>query len=329
MDNPQLAEGASFGEIVEDTPITTEPEVNADEGTPPVEGAETKEVATEGDIPAAFKEKAPETTDGPDLSVDADLQKHLDAHPIVKAKVEAFLANKEKGVTKFIAEQAEKAKSLPELEKFKEDYTPLVDFYGEFNDPSTVDAAVDRLMGTLEQTYGRSFRGAATQAQTTTTDPDADPTSKYGLEYASDDKVVDAVLKALDSKLDDRLGTVTSKLEPLAKHIEGQQQREQVQARATQALGILKQDFEVSGDPWITPEKVQEAMTAYPGVEPAIAFRAHFTTEIGRYFAKHSTGSNGQKARPLPQGTSGGTSALDLPEGATFGQIMAAETTLG
>jgi hypothetical protein len=319
MENPTLAEGASFGDIVGTE--TQQPEASSEAtpeaGTEAVEGATDGSTTSEAspEVPGILKDDEGKEggEDTPDLSIDPDLEKH----PILKAKWEAFRAQKEKGIQQFL-EKHNSEKS--ELSQFKDQYEPLVEFYQEFENPETVDAAFERMRETLEKTYGRPFGRENAPASD---DSEGGDKSKYGLEFASDDKVVDTAAKILlpqiEKLLDSRLG-------PVSEDFKARQAEREASQKATKALPSLKAEFEVTAEPWVTPEKVLEAMKAYPGIDPRAAFAAHFVKEIARYTAKHAGGQ--QTVRSLPRNDIGAKTRADLKEGASFAEIVASEATL-
>ena len=323
MESPILTEGASFGEVAaaEATPDASQatPQEQQTEATP----AATDGGTTEPEVPAAFKEQPSEEAK-PDLSLDKDLE----GHPVLKAKWEAFKADKEKGIDKFIQEHNAK---LKDLEAFQKDYEPLVEFYQEFDNKDTVDAAFAKLCAGLERTYGRKFGGEFTGQQ-----PPAAPNASDDEDALWEKETWSQSRARLLSDVDSRIESVVSRvvselkgeLEPVKKHFATQSEREAMTAKATAAVTELKQQFEVSADPsLVTPERVQEAMTAFPGLEPRDAFQAKFAVEIAKYFAKHSKA--GQQVKNLPTGTSGARTRADLRPGADFAAILEAEATLG
>ncbi len=306
-------EGSSFAAIVEAPPLdetqvsTPAEEVSSD--ATPTDGGQP-EPETLGDLK---EEEAPEGEDKPDLSTDPDLEKH----PILKAKMEAFIAQKEKGIDKFITETNEK---LKEANEFKEQYQPLAEFYQQFEDPETVDDAFARTCVALAKTHGRPFGGydASGKQAGTTPDEPTEGVSKYGLEYDTDDKVVDVVLSRVDQLLEKRLG-------PISQEREQQAQAQQMATKAKDAVPALKSTFEVSADPWVTEEKVVSAMQEYPGLTPDRAFRAKYADDIAKYAVKHSSKPT---VKNLPVGDMGGKTRSDLKVGASFGDIVSAEATL-
>jgi hypothetical protein len=325
----ELQPGASFSEIAE-APVTAEAMAST-----PAEGEQAASVATEGDTKTepetlgVLKEpkeddKAQEGEDKPDLSLDADLEKH----PILKAKWEAYVANKEKGIDKFIHEHNEK---LKEATSQLEQWNPLVEFYNEFENPETVDAAFQKMCVGLAKTYGRSFggfdaAGQATGQATATPQTQGEPKdgeSKYGFEFASEDKILETTVKVVEDRIAKLLD---QRLEPISKKFETDEQAAATRAAVEAALPALKSTYEVSADPWVTPEKVTEAMREYPGLTPDKAFRAHFADHIARYSVKHSQGK--QPVKNLPLNNNGGTTRAELRPGATFGDIAMAEATL-
>lgn len=329
----ELLPGASFNEIAE-APVTDETQVST-----PAEGEQAGSVATEGDKTTEPEtlgvlketkedEKAPEGEDKPDLSLDADLEKH----PILKAKWEAYVANKEKGIDKFINEHNEK---LKEATDSLEQYQPLIDFYDQFEDANTVDEAFAKMCVGLAKTYGRPFGGYDGAGQSVGVQPGQqtgaqaagetkDGESKYGFEFASEDLILEKTVEVIETRLgkilDQRLG-------PISKKIETEEQTAAQRAAVSAALPALKSAYEVSAEPWVTAEVVETAMREYPGLTPDKAFRAHYADHIARYSVKHSQGR--PPVRNLPAPNSGGTTRADLKPGASFGDVIAAEATLG
>ena len=316
-----MPEGTSFLDIIEVT--------DADETvvSTPEEVAETDAVATEGDttepetLGILKEDEAPEGTDKPDLSTDPDLEKH----PILKAKMAEFIANKEKGIDKFINEYNAEKKELVE---FKEQYQPLADFYQQFEDPETVDEAFAKTCRSLAVTYNRPFGGwDANGNQVGTTTNDETPTegaSKYGLEYDTDDKVVDVAVQVITTKLEQLLD---KRLGPLTQKHEQETKSQQLAQKAASALPSLKSEFEVSSEPWITAGMITEAQAKYPSLEPGEAFQLAYKKEIAAYIAKHSAASK-PTVRNLPIGDMGGKTRADLKVGSSFGDILSAEATL-
>ena len=302
MPNP---EDTSFGAILEseateETTVST-PEVPETEIAAPTEGGEP-ESETLGIL---TEEEAPEEEETPDLDIDPDLEKH----PVLKAKWEAYKAQKEKGINKFLQSHTEKLKPL---EEFKSEAEPVMEFVQSLRDPEQVESAVSQLLETLSQLHGRSF-GGPVQAQEA---QDGEPVSKYGLEFASDDKVVDVVLSQ-----------VKSLMEPITKKFESESQTQAIQTKAQSATTLLKGEFEVSSDPWITTDMVTAAIRKHPTLEPSEAFAAMYVKEIAKYTAKHSAGRK-QEVRNMPTGLTGGKTRADLNYGAGFGDILMSEATL-
>jgi hypothetical protein len=319
-----LQPGASFEEVVNSEP-QDETQVSTPEGDVVTDPPATDGGTTEPETLGILKEEleAQEGEETPDLSVDADLQKHLDAHPIIKAKVEAFIANKEKGVDKFIQDHNAKVK---ELQTFRDQNQDIVGFAEGLKDPETVEETFKALSTTLAQAYGRPFGGFDAQGNSVTAEaPSVDGKSKYGLEYAEDDAVVEAAAKLTVSQvvnhvkamLDERLG-------PVENERKATEAAKATTAQAAEALPNLKAEFEVSTEPWVTQELVEEAMRAYPGVPAKAAFAAHFVRRIAQYTAKHSAAK--PQVKNLPANNGGGASHADLKPGATFAEIVAAES---
>lgn len=318
MENPTLAEGSSFGDVVSQTPL----EPDATNATPVEEVTETTPAATEGgetpaepEIPAAFKEATSEDEDEgkPDLSLDSDLE----GHPILKAKWESYKAQKERGIDKFIAE--EKAKTA-QIEAQLKEYEPLVQGFENFKaGPEPAWQELADLEDALVRAYGP--RPGTATSQTGTQEP-ADGESKYGLEFPSDDKVVDVVLTALEKKLDERLG----KLDPLIKAHETAEQTKVLESKAESVLPALKR-FETAADRWITKDMVIEAVREFPQIDGDAAFRAKYAVEIGKFYERCA--AKGQQVRDLPTGTLGGRTQADLKPGASFADILQSEAVLG
>lgn len=324
----ELQTGATFSDIA-DAPVTDETPVST-----PTQGAEGESAATEGSTPAepetlgVLKEpkeddEAPEGEAKPDLSLDADLEKH----PILKAKWEAYKAEKERGIDKFINEHNVKLKEATDLQ---EQYQPLIDFYGQFENPETVDQAYEMMCKSLAKTYGRPFGGfdsagqpAGAQGSTQTQSEGEDGQSKYGFEFKSEDRILEKTVEVIEDRLEKIL---EKRLGPISKKIETEEQTAAQRAAVNAALPALKSTYEVSSDPWVTPEAVEIAMREYPGLTPDKAFRAHYADQIARYSVKHSQGK--PPVRNLPQGNTGGTSRADLRPDATFGDILAAEASI-
>lgn len=308
--------GSDLSEIIE-AEIQTAPE---DPGTP--EESQTEmEAATDGgeppepEIPAAFKEDATPEDEGedgaPDLSIPEDLAKFMANHPQIKNAVDAFKGNAQRGIDKFINEHNQK---LQEANDKLTEYQPLIDGWEKMR--SGAESAWEEfanLEAVLTEHYGPRMGASAS------TGSDGSE-SKYGLEYASDDKVVDAVMSALDRKLDERLG-------PLLKDHEAKTLDSKASAEADKALPQLKASFEVSGDAWITKDMVVTAMREYPQIPPEAAFKAKYAIEIGKFYAKHASGK--KEVRNLPTGTTGGRTYRELKPGADLAEILAAEATLG
>lgn len=314
-ENPILATGATFGEIAdvaEDTEAQATPDTQQADSEAATDGGTTSEAPPE--IPGILKddETTEDTEEKPDLDIDPDLEKH----PILKAKWEAYRAQKERGIQSFI--ETQKAKTA-DLEKYQEDWAPLVDFYSKFENPATVDQAFAEMCQTLEKTYNRPF--GKTQEATVT--EDGEPKSKFGLEFPSDDKVVEAatnvIVPQIKALLDERLG-------PVSEDYKARTAERELTTKVTQALPLLKSKFEIAADPWVTPEKVTEAMTTFPGLDAKSAFSAHFVEEIARYTVKHS--GQAQTVRQLPKNDTGGKTRADLKVGASFADIVASEATL-
>lgn len=306
----ELQQGASFSDIALDgTDAETEVEATPEPVAEDVAQATEETVESESETLGILKEEeeAQEEDDKPDLSIDPELEKH----PILKAKWEAYKAQKEKGIDKFI--QSHKDKIEP-LEEFKATYEPLADFYQQFEDPETVDEAFAAMCSALEKTYGRAFGSHTVQPSA----QEGESQSKYGLEFASDDKVVDVVLREIK-------GLLGQEIAPLKQDYEAKTRDREASARASQAIPALKREYEVSTDPWITPELVREAIDAYPGIAPDKAFAAHYAKRIAQYAVKHSPTSSKPQVRNLPQGASGGRSRTDLTYGAGFGDIAESE----
>ena len=321
-ENPILATGATFGEIAdvaEDTEAQATPDTQQTDSEAATDGGTTSEAPPE--IPGILKddETTEDTEDKPDLTIDADVQKFMDNHPVIKNAVEAFMARKDKGIQSYIEKSNTTLAKVPELEKFQEDWQPLVTFYQEFENPATVDAAFDKLCLNLEKTYNRPF--GKTQEATVT--EDGEPKSKFGLEFPSDDKVVEAatnvIVPQIKALLDERLG-------PVSEDYKARTAERELTTKVTQALPLLKSKFEIAADPWVTPEKVTEAMTTFPGLDAKSAFSAHFVEEIARYTVKHS--GQAQTVRQLPKNDTGGKTRADLKVGASFADIVASEATL-
>lgn len=326
MDEINLPEGTTFGEIA----TATDP-ADASKATPegqtPEANAATDGGKTEPEVPAAFKEQpSEEAAEKPDLSLDKDLE----GHPVLKAKWEAFVAQKEKGIDKWMTEQSTK---LKDAEQFKEDYQPLVDFYQEFDNPQTVDQAFEKMCLGLSKAYGKPFGGFSADGK-----PPVQPQKTEA--GTNEDEIIEKeswgetktrwkgeFLGDVKELMQGMIAELKGELEPVKKHFTSQAEREAQLSKATAAVPELKQQFEVASDPWVTPEKVQEAMTAYPGLAPDAAFRAHFAIEIGKYYARHST--NGQAVKNMPSRTSGAATRADLKTGATFLEITQAESNLG
>lgn len=313
-ENEDLQPGASFADIAIQPAETDE----SQDSTPP-EQDEDDAAATEGgqepEVPGILKDaeqdEEEKEDDGPDLSLSDDLNQH----PILKAKWEAYVAQKERGIDKWMAAQSAK---LQEAETFKESWAPLVGFYERLNDPETVDEAFGELTTMLEKHYGRSFVGAATAES----EPFGE--SKYGLEFASDDKVVEVtkatVVAELERLLDARLG-------PMADEFKSRQAEREAQSKAEAAVPALRAQFEIAADPWVTPELAARAMKQYPGLDPVSAFSAAFVKEIARYTAKHSA-SSAPRVRNLPAGHAGTRQRAELEAGASFLDILGSEATL-
>lgn len=327
MENPTLAEGATFGDIAtapenvsdgeQPTPDTgTEAEAATDGGTPP----ESKE---EGEVLGILKEETPEEPE--DENVDLSLDPDLEKHPILKAKWEAYKAQKEKGIDKWMSEQSKKYDGLKESH---DKATEALQAFAKLGHKDHVDAAFKELCAELEEVHGRPFgKSQATPADADKSESadaefNPDPQSRYKLEFASEDKIVDTAvdltLQKVEKLLDQRLG-------PIAKKFETDAQTEKLTSDALAVLPALQAKMEVSAEPWITKDMVVEAMREYPGIAPERAFRAKYADELVRYAVKHAASGRAQVARNLPTGSSGGKTLPDLRPGATFGEIAQAE----
>lgn len=316
-------EGTSFAEIAEPTTpdATATPEVEAEATQVPTEGDSKPEPETLGILKE--EEEAPEGEDDkPNLEPSAEFKAYLDKHPDLKAHWEAEIALKNKGIDKFINESNTKVK---DLETQLEQATPVMEWFNKFDNPETVDEVFKEACVGLARTHGRPFGGydALGNQVEGAVKPEGSSTSKYGLEYPEDDAVVEASAKAiipqiktmLEQMFDQRVG-------PIAKKYESETQIEQSKAKATESLTGLKAEFEVSSDPWVTEDKVLEAIKAYPNNTPHEAFQLHFRRQIAQYVAKHT---QGKPVRNMPQGEGGGKARSDLRTGASFADIAAAE----
>lgn len=306
--------GASFGEIATEAPVTEAPTATPD---PVVEEAEPAKDGGQDDEPLGIlKDDDPkdEDEDGVDLAIDPDLERH----PVLKAKWEAYKAQKERGIQKFIEDHKSK---VAEIESFKTEWEPLVREYQRFNEgPDEALRAYQEFGQRLEAYYKIPFNGGhASQSEEA-----QQAGSKYGLEFDSDDKVVDVVLDRVGKMFDERFG----KLEPVLKDHESRAQEAQRAEQAKAALPSIQAEHQTSAKPWVDVQMVESAMKRYPNLAPDEAFALAYRKEIAKYVAEHSQGSSAQKVRPLPTGMAGGAAQADLRHGATFGEIARSEGTL-
>lgn len=310
---PTLAPGASFSEINQSAPEPAEAGTSAIDGGAEVSAKDGGE--TPAELPGVLQENGEakggdDEGDTPDLSLDPELEKH----PVLKAKWEAYKAQKERGIQQFMEKQKAQAQ---ESAQFKDDWEPLVEHYQRFEQgPEAALAAFKEFGQQLEQHYKVPFLSQAqAHAQTQTiTEPDG---SKYGLEYQSDDKVVDIVLERVGKLLDDRFG----KLDPVIKSHESAQQEAAVSSKANSALAGIQSLYQTSAAPWITGEMVAGAMREFPGLEPLPAFKAKYADEIARYMASNSQALRTPRVKDMVRDETGAKHSESLLPGATFGEI--------
>lgn len=313
--------GTPFGELVE------EPKPEASNGATPDKGAETTPAATDGgsdapavdaeaEVPGILKEPTDDTgeaDDKPDLSLDKDLE----GHPVLKAKWEAFVAQKEKGIQKFITENSEKLKEAQtRLDAFDQGFADI-----QSGDPVRAWRQIDNLIEHLEESYG-PYPGRAAPAQAASQTDGDEPKSKYGLDFPSDDKIVDTMVPMIENLLDKRLG-------PIAEDFGSRRAEQEALSKANAAMPRIEELYTVSSDKWVTPAMVAESIKEYPDLDPVKAFAAHKAREIALFLAKHSGGNGKPAPKPLPSNEAGGRTRSNLSPGADFGEIVTAEATFG
>jgi len=319
---------------------TTEPKVEA--VPPATEGGEP-----EPETPAFLKEttqeedKAQEGEDEkPDLKLPESIAKLTDANPELKAEIAKFVEAKEKGIDKFIQN---KNTEIQTLKQQVEDSAPVLNWFSKFDSPDTVDEAFKEACAGLAKTHGRPFggydaQGNQVEASTTQREEPADddePKSKYGLEFASDDKIADFILGTLKGELKEikeAINPINERFKKTeqteAEKIKEQQANDALKAKVDESIPELRSQLEVAADPsLVTEDRVTAALKKFPDLPPMGAFGAMYWKEIAAYTAKYS-GSNKPKVREMPQGGSGGKSHGDLKPGASFGDIASAEATL-
>jgi len=303
MEENELTSGSTLEDI-----LTTEgQQPTPDEETDAKEGISE---STDPPVPGVVEEKEEEEEDTPDLSLDPDLEKH----PVLKAKWEAYKAQKEKGIQKWMNEQQTQAKELTE---FKQQYEPLVEFYHQFQDPSTAPQAFAQLKAALETTYGPDFGASKPQDEDALWEQEsvAQTKQRWKTEFLSE---AERIIRSVVSE-------IKGELEPVKQHFTSQTESQKLASAAEEVLPRIKQQHETSDDQWVTKELVIEALKEFPGLDPVKAFRAHHVDKIARKVAEYA---RSQKVRNLPSNTSGGTTRAELRPGAAFADILAAEATL-
>ena len=342
----ELGDYADLNEIFAESPEGTEVKAPAAETTPDPEltedaatdGGKTSEEATTDDLPAALKddeEKSDEaeSKETPDLTPSAEFKAYLDKHPELKAHYTAELSRMEKGVQQWITKQGTELKTLtaqseewkPVVDKFSEARmdanmaVQAVDYYARFSQgASEAQAAYAELGTALNQAYGAGFTSAPAGQATEPAEGEG-PKSKYGFEFASDDKVVDTVLSLVERQ-------ISPKLDKVLGFVQNQETASQVQAKASAETPAIQREY----GSWVKPDMVTEAVKAYPNLSPMEAFGAKFAREIARQ--SHRLGTeraptkNGVRNMPgVGVQTGGETAAVDY--GADLMDIWKAEQT--
>lgn len=224
-------------------------------------------------------------------------------------------ANVERGVQKLVDRYQARNQ---ELDGYISEYRHWNEAYiAGLQDPSRFEETLERIRQETYAMHGRQ-PGAAPQGAKPAEPPGTgEGASKYGLTYATDDKIVDVVLDRVTQEFEKRLG-------PISKTIEAQQTASQLQVKAGEVLPKLTQAY---GD-WVTPELVKEALEAFPGIDPVAAFGAKHQVEIARKAAEYAASRGGRSAKP-PASSSNTQPGVESPgEGSSFRQILASEARI-
>jgi hypothetical protein len=183
----------------------------------------------------------------------------------------------------------------------------VLQYARDLQDPETAADTLRKIQAEVYQMHGWSDQQPS--------DPGGDGESKYGLTYASDDVVFEravdaAVKKALDA-INPELNTVRE-----------MRMSQELSSKASQHVPSIKAQY---GE-WVTPDMVQDAIKAFPTLDPITAFNAKHAPTIAKKFAEYAKGTNRQPKAINPSGLRTGTQPAKQPgEYWSFGEVVAEE----
>jgi hypothetical protein len=241
--------------------------------------------ATEGedDIPEAFRTpKEGEKKEEP--SGDKDPLEGEIEDALKEIDDENLRGQKEKGVRKLVDKlQAERA----EIQAEREAAATLYSYADSFANPETAREAYEQLGRQLAEVHkwGDAPVAAAVQIET-----EPDTGSKYGLEFPSDDKVVDIVLQKVGEILDQKITPFTKEVQPLIESRKMEERKAQALANAEKHEATVQSKF---GD-WMTKEMIAQAITENPNMSIEKAIYASHGEAITRKAVEYAQKGRGK-----------------------------------
>lgn len=188
-----------------------------------------------------------------------DLKAQIEKHPEIAGRVQEFLSRKEKGVQKVVRQHQEA------IAKVQEDAGEFLSYVEGLNDPSKWQDTIEALKNRVAAAHGQQIEQDSSG-------------SKYGLDYAGDDKVVDvATQKALE-----KLGVKPNELQEIVFE-------RRITKEAASKTPLVAKEY----GSWVTEDLVAEAMRSYPTLPVNEAFAAKHIKKIAKALTSTKTPPRG------------------------------------
>jgi len=245
----------------------------------------TTELEEQEELPSYLQEQQDEPSEwsipmDPELAANPDIARRLEEH--------------QAGINKLV----ERAKEYEQTAKTT--YEPYIRMEQALQDPETAWETLKHIQDYVEKTHGK-------------VDPD---TSRYGLDFVSDDKVVEVAESAAVEKL-------KKELKDEIEFVRSLRTKATIETESQKVLPTLQKEFGT----WVTPEMLSNAAYQKPGMAIEDAFKITYARDIAKnaaeYAASRTSGRKGvPNGSPIPRTSPKEYDELGFKTNVSFFEIL-------